>query len=253
MKILKRISLIAAAPALTLALTAAAGSTPAPAPPQPPPTAPAPGSIQPPPASYTPAPPAGLHQWPESGPQGPSLLPPSSPGAAASSGFSNETICEEADGHCVYDHNPGRSGALETNTYNGDSRFRWTAITVGTVSSSGCWPFTCGSGLNAQYNGYTVYHLQSAYDGGCWGVTTGNAMYDGSICDSSQWKLGNDWVAGPAPDGQSGWYDLINVVVSSGYNQTMNAQSWGGSGTQMSVNYWSNSTYRLNQSFANFT
>lgn len=160
-------------------------------------------------------------------------------GIPAAHAQSYTNLSDDYDGGVAYDVAPAWVIESQVLSAGEAEQGQWVFVNEGTVSSSACWPFTCGNGLNAAWNGYSVYHIQEYQANNCWsygGTYTDNSIDGLGFCSTSSWKAGNDWVAIPASDGYAHHFDLVNVVASDDYGTTMVAQAWG-IGQQASVDY----------------
>jgi hypothetical protein len=120
-------------------------------------------------------------------------------------------ICDYSDNLCM--DNQGNSGVsnnpiIAWPSSSSDGAVQWELVGEGTVTSSGCWPFTCGSGMNSKYNNDAVVHMENRNYVACAGQIT----YDYAAlqsCSTSNWQDGNDWVEA----GET----IVNVVSSNWY------------------------------------
>jgi hypothetical protein len=175
--------------------------------------------------------------------------PPGSPAFSAAS-YGNQYdkfICENSDGQCLNQDGHDNPYAAPfaraitwplTNTY----LEQFTYFYMGSVSSQACWPFNCGSGMNAKWNGYAVYTI-AEYAGGstpniCLRVNGSNQMiFQYNVCGAGNWDLANEFVAIPDDVARPDMYSLANVIYSNSYNTTMVATAWC-QGCQMSTDYY---------------
>lgn len=96
------------------------------------------------------------------------------------------------------------SGAFEAwaRDISGDSAQQQQRTYVGQVSSSNCWPFTCGNGFNAAYNGASVWRVYNIHTGHCMAADDGYYVY-ATACNAN----GVNWVW----DGTTASAHLVNV------------------------------------------
>jgi len=139
-------------------------------------------------------------------------------------------LCNEGDGLCLNSSaDVADTAIIEWPVQAGAHNMLWSAVSVGTVgcSSTKCWPFTAGSGLNAAYSGDTVVQW-NLLQGMCLGdanlSSISNLVVSLQPCGLSNWWHGIDWVD---VDG-SGY---INVDDSNGFHTPEWLTATGGRGS----------------------
>jgi hypothetical protein len=91
---------------------------------------------------------------------------------------------------------------------SGDGNQQMQRQWQGVVSSARCWPFKCGSGLNATYDGSNVYKYYNIHTGHCMSPDNLNNVYIyADACNAN----GTNWVQ----SGGDGSAFLINVYFTN--------------------------------------
>lgn len=113
---------------------------------------------------------------------------------------------------------------------SGDTNQQMGRSYQGQVSSSGCWPFTCGGGNNGNFDGAAVYKIFNIHSGLCMAASNLStvAVYAQS-CSSN----GTNWVW----DGTVNVSHLINVYQTNGHsNVVYKLNPFGGRYRQLVTN-----------------
>jgi hypothetical protein len=92
---------------------------------------------------------------------------------------------------------------------SGDTNQQMSRSYQGQVSSSGCWPFNCGSGLNAALNNTAVYKIFDINTGQC--MLSNHVLGDFKVTVGNCSSNGSNWVW----DGSEGNAALVNVYMSN--------------------------------------
>jgi hypothetical protein len=113
---------------------------------------------------------------------------------------------------------PGSKCARETGSYfdwwprdiSGDTNQQMSRSYQGQVSSQRCWPFNCGGGLNAAYDGASVWKI--------FNINTGRCMVSNHVAGDQKVTIGgscNDNGSNWVWDGSVSNAALINVYMSN--------------------------------------